>query len=394
MPISDNIRSAQFVDTYYPHIDGVVEVIHNYTVRMNKNGYACVVAPKAAAPFDDARLPYDVFRTSSFSPKSWQYSVSYPVNLKEPVNIALKSRPDILHVHSPFTIRSCALKIAKRMEIPLVATFHTKYYDDVFRITKSRAVAKAVVANIVGFYNQCDSVWACSEGTKNTLIEYGFKGHIDVMINGTDFKIPDDTESLKAIAKRNFHITDDKKNILFVGTQVWQKNMRLVLDTMKVLSKDNIQYRLYVAGSGYDEEKIHEYAAQLNLTRDQVAFLGKVTDRNLLTGLYLNADLFFFPSMYDNSPLVLREASFAQVPSLLVKGSNAAEVIIPDVNGFVAEQSPAKMAAKIRSVIRDEELLKRCGREAARTIPVSWDDIVPKVLEEYKIIIEKHKRRR
>lgn len=395
--LPEDIRSAQFEDSYYPVIDGVVHVVHNYASLMNQISYSCVVCPDAGPDFDDSALPYDVFRTPSFTSDMSQYSIASPFNTKMIPEIMEKARPDILHVHSPFTQRTCALKIARRYHIPLVATFHTRYYDDAFRVTHSPVVARALVANIVGFYRKCDSVWACSEGAARTLREYGYKGNITVMVNGTDFRMPDHPDELKTEAAAQFSITDDVHNLLFVGTQVWQKNMKLVLDTMKLLcssdndpKQDTKGYRLLVAGSGFNEEEIRAYSVRLGLTDDQVSFLGKITDKNLLAGLFLNADLFFFPSVYDTSALVLREASILGIPSLLAAGSNAADVIEPDINGFVAEENAEAMASRIRSVICDKELLTRVGLRAGETIPVSWSDLIPRVYDKYSEVIEQY----
>jgi glycosyltransferase involved in cell wall biosynthesis len=49
-------------------------------------------------------------------------------------------------------------------------------------------------------------------------------------------------------------------------------------------------------------------------------FTGHVTDENLLYGLYENADLFVFPSLYDTSGMVVREAASMATPSIVVRG--------------------------------------------------------------------------
>lgn len=412
--LPENIRSAQFEDSYYPVIDGVVQVVHNYASIMNQISYSCVVCPESAIEFDDAALPYDVFRTPSFTSSAWQYSVANPLSRSMDNVIAEKARPDILHVHSPFSQRTSALRLARTLHVPLVTTFHTKYYDDVFRMTHSPVIARAVVANIVNFYNRCDSVWACSEGAARTLRQYGYKGDITVMVNGTAYEMPENADELRIQAASHFHITDDTHNLLFVGTQVWQKNIRLALDTMKLLCEGGsaggerpdsksrsaceggsaCEYRLLIAGCGHDEEAIKAYAKSLGLTDQQVSFLGLITDRDLLSGLFLNADLFFFPSVYDTSALVLREASILGTPSLLTAGSNAADVITPDVNGFVAEETPEAMAAKILSVIDDKALLHAVGHTAGETIPVKWTDLIPRVYEKYAEVIEKYNMKR
>ena len=37
------IRSAQFIDTFFPIVDGVVNTVDNYARIMNSTSYSCVV---------------------------------------------------------------------------------------------------------------------------------------------------------------------------------------------------------------------------------------------------------------------------------------------------------------------------------------------------------------
>ena len=392
MLLPEQINSAQVVDTFYPVIDGVVQVVDNYAAIMNKTSYSCVVCPAAKGGYDDERLPYDVLRSAALRFPFSEYSVAWPVNpscIKKLKEKCLEKDVKIVHFHSPFTQRDSGVNVAKALGLPIVATFHTKYYDDIYEATKIPAIARIVTNSVVHFYDTCDSVWACSEGAAETLRSYGYKGKITVMENGTNFVRPANSEQLKEHAREIFNITGNEKKLLFVGTQVWQKNMRLVLQTIKKLKDLGKDYRLYVAGTGGNEKQIKAYAKKLGLNENHVVFLGKVEDRDILAGLFLNADLFFFPSVYDTSALVLREASIMETPSLLVKGSAASGVVTPDVNGFVADENPDAMADKIISVIENKPLLELTGRNACSTIPVPWSEIIKRVYAEYAQIIDR-----
>ena len=49
----------------------------------------------------------------------------------------------------------------------------------------------------------------------------------------------------------------------------------------------------------------------------------------------MRAIAFTFPSLYDNAPMVVREAAVMGTPAVLVAGSDAAEIIHDGANGFV-----------------------------------------------------------
>ena len=159
----EKIRSAQFVDSYYPIIDGVVLAVHNYAELMNRKSYSCVVCPRY----------YQPFRTGSLRMPIIEYALPTP-KLDSKIKTLLQNRyPDIFHVHSPFTEGTFASAYAKKLGIPCVATFHSKYYDDVINITGSKTLAKLITAKIVRFYNTVDSVWTVSDGAAEVLHSYG-----------------------------------------------------------------------------------------------------------------------------------------------------------------------------------------------------------------------------
>ena len=383
----EEIRSAQFIDTFFPVIDGVVQTVHNYALNMNRRSYSCVVCPKAKEPYDDSQLGYDVFREAAISFPHVEYSLATPMDLRLALELKQKNC-SIFHAHSPFNSGMYAQILARHAEIPLVATFHSKYWDDAYQYTHSTVAADLMAKWVVNFYNSCDAVWACSVGTAETLRGYGYQGEITVMTNGTSFKAPDNPDELREQAKERFSLPEGKHILLFVGHQIWQKNLKLVLDTFRLLCDGSDDYRLVIVGKGIAENEVKDYAASLGLS-DRTIFTGGISDRGLLSGVFLNADLFFFPSVYDNTPLVVREAAAMGVPSLLTRGSNAAESVKPGVNGFVADENAEAMKTEIERIFAEEAYVKAIGQKAKETIPIPWEELIPRVYEQYAQIIDR-----
>ena len=386
----ETIRSAQFIDSYYPIVDGVVLAVHNYAELMNQKGYSCVVTPRPIKPFDDSDKSYEVFRTSSVKIPIAEYSIPAP-RFDSKVKKHLENRClDIFHAHSPFMEGTFAASYAKRLGIPCVATFHSKYYDDVLHITGSKAIAKAVTAKIVRFYKSVDCVWTVSEGAAGVLRSYGYHGDITIMRNGTTYTMPENPDALRKKAAETYFIPADKKILLFVGHQIWHKNMKLILDTFRLICDREDDYRLVIVGDGYDAKEICDYADSLNFPEGFVRFLGRINDRQLLSGIYMLSDLFFFPSLYDTSGLVVREAASLGVPSLLTKDSNASEAIVKDVSGFTAEENKVAMFREILRIFSTPGLLQKVGEGARRDLAKTWEEIVPEVLDKYAQIIEEY----
>ncbi len=389
-----DIRSAQFIDTFYPMVDGVVQAVNNYAAIMNRDAYTCVVTPKGSRRFDDSVLPYDVIRTAALNLKIAEYTLPTP-RLDRTLKSALQRiRPDIFHVHSPFTEGSFARDFARKLDIPCVATFHSKYYDDVVNVTGSKTIAEIVTSRIVKFYESVDSVWSVTEGAADVLRGYGYRGDIVVMENGTTYTYPANADAIRRRAAEEFSIPQDKRVLLFVGHLIWHKNLRLILDTFRLLTERSDKYRLLIVGDGYDEKVIRAYADELDFPERSLRFLGRINDRELLMGVYLNSNLFFFPSVYDTSGLVVREAASLGIPSLLTAGSNAAEVIEKDMTGFTAEENAVSMYREIVRIFHTEGLLERAGVGARANVARTWEQLMPQVRHEYARIIEDYRYRR
>ena len=383
------LHPIEFIDNYFPVIDGVTETVHEYARHMQN---ATVVCPAMESHYLQKHdFPYPVLTSMTARVPFSRYASAVPkMDRKLETEIA-QAKPDIFHLHSPSLLGKYAVSLGKKMKVPVVATFHSKYYDAIYEFTKSKAISKMVTGQIVKLYESCDEVWACSEETGETLRSYGYTKPYHVMPNGTDVSVPDNLQELKELAAETFRIPNGKHVLLFVGQQIWYKNQKLILDSLRLLCDRGDDWFLVMAGSGKDEKEIEQYAASLNLA-DRVLFTGLIRERDLLRGVYLNADLLFFPSVFDNAPLVLREAAVLGVPTLATAGSNAAGAIRKNVNGFTAVDTPKDMSEEIQRIFAEEDIQKigQCARE---TIPLSWEKLVPMVMERYQTVINEFRSR-
>ena len=381
-PREGPLKVALFTDLYYPAVDGVVRTVDAYARHINASGSeAYVVYPKQGNDVDD--LPYKTYRTGSFRLPGFSFAIPTGRLTKELKELFKNDPPDVIHCHSPFFNSRLAMRLGRKYHIPVVATFHSKFYDDAMNVTHSRLLSKLMVDFVVNFFIRADQVWACSRKTAETLRSYGYNGEIYVMENGIETaEIPADIPALAEEAREIYSIPRDKRLLLFVGQMIWQKNLKLILDTLKTLAEKDPRYYLILAGEGYNGEAIKAYAKKRGLS-DCTNFVGKVVRRDLLFGLYEDCDILFFPSLYDNAPLVVREAAAASLPSLLSEGSNAAEIVEDGVNGFTADPNAAAMAERIIEAYESGSI-RAVGEKARETIPIGWDEIIDRTLLAYR----------
>ena len=388
--VSRKLKIAEFIDTFYPNIDGVVSVTDHYAKRLNLHDHCTVIAPKRKNYVDD--LTYEVIRCKAFMVPLLKMDCGVPsidIKLKKTL---MAGNFDIFHVHSPFSLGRYALNMARKLDIPIIATFHTKYYDDFKKYLKLNILAKGALKAVVDFYEKVDEVWTVNNNMVETLREYGFKGKAIVMDNATEFDFPEDVDSLKDMVNQIYHIGKDELVFAFVGQLILQKNIELTISSAKLLKESGLKFKLFMVGTGFDEKYIKEYTKELGLEED-VIYTGRISDRKLLSAIYSRSTLLLFPSLYDASSIVLIEAAAHKLPGVLIEGATTAEKIVDGHNGFLSENDPERYSRKILDILKDEELVKKAGENAYLEIYRSWDGVIKRARERYHYIIKNYKGR-
>jgi glycosyltransferase involved in cell wall biosynthesis len=271
----------------------------------------------------------------------------------------------------------------------LVTTFHSKYRDDFITVTGSPTLAEVGVRYVVDFYEKATQVWAPNRSTAQTLEDYGFRGRIEVVPNGTDLEAPTREEKARYAegGRAAAGATDaDLPIYLFVGQHRWEKNVELIMRTLAFIKGRGARFRMVFAGTGYAEKAMKRMCKSLGIAEETV-FLGLILDRERLKELYAAATLLLFPSLYDNAPLVMREAAGFEVPTVLIRGASAAEGVTDRDSGFLVENTPESLAAALQGAAADPELTARVGRGARRDIYLHWRDVVADVYRRYEDIV-------
>lgn len=376
-----------FNETFPPLMDGVSLTVFNYAYWIQQKGIPVkVITPNMPQSTDD-----DAFEVVRYR--------SFPILVRKPYRMGMpyadfsfmnkelfKSHANysIIHAHSPFSSGYLARSISRKQNIPFVATFHSKLRDDFRRLFKNKIVVDIIIKNIIKFYESADEVWLPQASVEETIREYGYKGKVEIVDNGTDFLDNINIEEFKEQSRKTLNIKSEEAVLLFVGQHIWEKNTKMILEALNQIR--NFPYRMFFVGNGYAMQEMKAFVTHHNL-QDKITFTGNIYDRNTLKEYYAAADIFLFPSIYDNAPLVVREASALHTPSILVKGSTCAEVVTDNVNGYLIENTVDALSSKIIEVLANPQKLKIVGENASNTISRSWREVTEEVLDRYNHLI-------
>lgn len=384
------LRIAQCTDSFLPVTDGVGRVVYEYAQSLAGAGHACyVVTPqrdigyRGGYPFEIA----DYFSVRVPGAAQLRYGVAvldrhYTSRMDR---VAL----DLVHAHSPGSSGQEACRLAEKHHIPLIGTFHPKYFDDLYRYVRLGPLADAAVRAAAEFYTRCDEVWTVTNQAADTLRSAGYRGRIEIVASGTEQAevTPEDLN----LAQSMFHLCAAPM-LLCVGQIDFNKNLARAIEAAAILSARNVPFQLLFVGEGPDEKRARALVRERGLY-GAVRFLGPVTDDRVLRALYQMAALFVYPALHLTAGLVVHEAAACGTPSVVMRGSAAAEVVRDGENGLVCDDSATSLADAIAHCLAHPDERETLGKNARATIPQPWSRVMDGVLARYKALTEREKYR-
>lgn len=381
-------------DSFPPVIDGVANVVLNYAGIMHEKNWAEVMVGTPGYPKTDYSVyPYKVVPYHSFDTTKIVkgYRAGNPLDLIE-LNEMASFGADIIHTHCPVASTYIARMLRAKHDTPVIFTYHTKFDEDIAKAVKVDLIQKEATKVLVDNIESCDEVWVVSQGAGENLKSLGYQGDYRVVSNGVDFakgrvEAKDVYETVK-----DYDLPEGIPVFLFVGRIIEYKGIPVILDAMSILKEAGIDFRMVFVGSGPDYDKYVALAKEKGLDEGsecgKCIFTGPIYDRNALRAWNTRADVFLFPSTYDTNGIVVREAAACGLPSVLIKGSCAAEGITDGRNGYLIEKTADDMAKLLSNITKDMDRIHTVGQNAMDEIYISWEDSVYDAVKRYEEIIE------
>lgn len=387
---NEKLNIGIFIDTFFPMVDGVINVVNNHATELSKIANVTVIAPQGRTDFDDNTLPYKVIRCSKKLKLSFlDYDLPLPKMDSKFLKKVNEIDFDIIHIHSPFSMGKLGVKIAKKKNIPVVATLHSQYKKDFYMATKSKFITAILMRKIMSVFDNCNECFAVSkEAGKIFYKEYGLKRAAKLQSNATDFKYLENNEEIEKL-RNEYKIGKDEKILLFVGRIHKLKNIFFIIDVLKKLHEKNVKFKMIFIGDGPDFKELKLKIAKYKID-NKIILTGKMSDKELLMKHYKLADLFVFPSTYDTFGLVKLEAASQGTPIICLKDTSVCEGIIDNFNGYICDFDETIFANKVCEILSNDEKLKEVS-ENSKALVLTWEEAVQKVYEDYLNVIENYK---
>lgn len=328
------MRIGLFTDAYEPIVSGVSVSLKILRDELTKLGHEVFVFTHEH-PMQVKDSHVIRFKGQALPMKSMkEYKISKVTNKK--IREIMKFDLDVIHCHTEFSIGRLGRKVARRMGIPVVHTYHTMYEDYCHHITKTFAKPLRFISKIYSrrFANSATRVIFPTIKVKRTFDRYGFHKPSEIIPTGVyldRFRKINFTDDEVLDLRKQLGISKDNFVWLFLGRLSREKNIEQMI---KEFSKLNLpkSVKLLIVGGGPDMDIFVKLTEKLKLG-NQVIYTGMVHPDKVPV-YYQVADLFVNFSDTETQGLTFIEALASGLPVLAKYDDNLEGVIIDHQNGL------------------------------------------------------------
>jgi glycosyltransferase involved in cell wall biosynthesis len=347
------VRIAFFTETFLPATDGVVTRLrHTFEELARMGDDMLLVAPRYPDGGPDSYAGTPIYRVPGvpFPPyPRIRLSPAHPG-----VGRALRRfGPDLIHTVNPFILGPGGVYYARRLKIPLVASYHTnvatytRYYRLGFLFGATRWYTRQL-------HNRASINLCTSETTMDYLLAEGVK-RVRIWPQGVDAGRfhPDKASERWRERLSDGHPSD--RLLLYVGRLAPEKG----IERLKVVLREVLGTRLAIVGDG---------PARTSLEREfsgtPTVFTGLLHGEDLAAA-YASADAFLFPSTTETLGMAMLEALASGLPVVAACSGASQEVVSEGENGlFYEANSSQALVAAVRRLLSDDSLREALGRGA------------------------------
>jgi len=358
------VHIAFFTNYYHPVVNGVVRSVASFRENLMKHGHNVFIFAQSDPNYKDTE-PF-IFRYPSLSLPLGEISTALPVSpFVDQLLPMLKL--DVIHTHHPILLGQTAARKAAELDLPLVFTFHTQYWEYTHYIPFPQEAVQEFLKNAVHrwlreFMQKCQHIIIPSKSMREILVrDYGLHERYSVIPTGTNLEpfLNADGKSLRA--EKGWQ---EETVLISVGRLAPEKNWDTLLRAFAKAHEKHPKIRLVLIGDGNARQSLEALSSEFGIA-DRVTFTGALPFEEIPR--YLKAaDVFAFASVTETQGLVTIEAMAAGLPVVAVDGPGTRDIVEHSKQGFLVENDADALAKGINKLLSDSQRVKRFSNNALK----------------------------
>lgn len=344
------MRIALFTETFLPKVDGIVTRLRHTIEHLERNGdRVLVVAPegglteyKGAKIYGVPGMPLPLYPELKLALP--------PIGTKQAIE---EFEPDLIHVVNPAFLGVGGIYYAKKLDIPLVASYHT-HLPQYLQHYGLGALEGLLWELLKAAHNKASLNLCTSSAMVKELIAHGIE-RVDLWQRGVDTEMFQPHLASAVMRSRLSQGNPDDPLLLYVGRVSAEKQ----IDEIKPILEAIPEARLAIVGDGPNRE-----ALEAHFTGTKTHFVGYLQGLELASA-FASADAFVFPSRTETLGLVLLEAMAAGCPVVAARSGGIPDIVTDGVNGYLFEpDDPDGAIAATKSLLEATKIREQLRRNA------------------------------
>ena len=383
-------------DAFTPLVNGVVTSTLNLYKQLKEHGHDVKILTLAHG--GASRKEDDVYYIRSFGVNIYPNARATVLFRDHLIKEIIEWGPEVIHSQTEFCSFLFARKIARKLNIPVVHTYHTLYQDYTSYFTKHENIGQKLV---IGFsrtlLNHVDGVIVPTEKTKRILEGYGIKDDIQVVPNGIEldaFKKHITLEE-KKVLKESLGIDLSHRVLVTVGRLGVEKNIDELLEGMKLYLAKRQDITLVIVGDGPHKEALQEQAKNMGIA-DHVVFTGMVNPKQIYK-YYQLGEVFISASSSETQGLTYIEALADGLPIVCKEDECLKGVLKDGYNGYMFT-NVAEMVKRVDELLTNQSLYEEIRENTSASVEEFSSELFGERVEDiYMQVVhqseeEEHKR--
>ena len=372
------LRVALFTGNYNYVRDGANQALNRLVASLLRQGAAVrIYSPTVKEP---AFEPVGDLVSVPSIPVPGRAEYHAPIMIPPRVKRDLRHfGPNIFHVSSPEVLGHRAVSLARKWNLPVVASVHTRF-ETYFRYYNMAFVEPLVEAALRRFYRRCDAIYAPSESMAQLLRDQRMSYNVGIWSRGIDTEIFNPNRRDLAW-RRSLGIFDDEPAIGFVGRLVMEKGLDVFSDAVDRLEQSGVPHRVLVVGDGPARDWFARRLPTAIFTGfQQGADLGRAV---------ASMDILFNPSVTETFGNVTLEAMACGLPVVAAHATGSASLVADGVTGrLIAPGAIGAFRDALAHYCKDLDARAAAGKAGQAVCNrYGWEQVNQTLIESYLRIV-------
>ncbi|WP_027966253.1 glycosyltransferase family 4 protein [Halomonas halocynthiae] len=319
------MRICLVSETWPPDINGVAHTLSHLTNQLHSRGVTLQLVRPRQAGYSKKHheIQSELLVRGITLPGYREVRLGLPAP-RRLLQLWQEQPPTVVYLATQGPLGWSARRIAQRLNIPVVAGWHTNF-DHYCHDYHVSWLAPTVLNMLRRFHNGCTTTLAPTQALTAALASQGFQ-RLAVMGRGIDTE-QFSPRQRSSLLRAQWGVDEHQPVALYVGRLAPEKNLSLLEESCRALLDSHPDMALVIIGDGPARQRLER-------TLPHAHFIGFVP-HEALPSYYASADLFLFPSLSETWGNVVLEAMASGLAVVAFKHAAAAELIDHERNGLV-----------------------------------------------------------